>query len=71
MRVLDQFKANLARWRDAFKQTRTFERPTQALVALLASQGRNTLTHAITFKGTEQSQTPTRLCAGRPPSKGA
>lgn len=53
MSVLRQFKANLDRWRGAFKQTRTFQRVTRALVAQLASHGRNTLTNAITFKGTE------------------
>jgi hypothetical protein len=55
MQILEQFKANLERWRGAFKQGRTFGRVTRALVALLASHGRSTLTNAITFKGTEQA----------------
>ncbi|HNX95940.1 MAG TPA: transposase [Holophaga sp.] len=55
MKILEQFKANLERWRGAFKQDRTFGRVTRALVALLASHGRSTLTNAITFKGTEQA----------------
>ncbi|MBS1767713.1 MAG: transposase [Acidobacteria bacterium] len=54
MNLFDRFNANLALWRGAFKQARTFERVTRTLTALLASHGRSTLTNAITFQGREQ-----------------
>lgn len=54
MNFLDSFKSNLNLWIPAFKQTRTFERVTRTLMALLASHGRSTLTNAITFQGREQ-----------------
>lgn len=54
MFFLDRFKANLALWRPAFKQSRTFERVSRTLLALLASHGRSTVTNAITFQGREQ-----------------
>lgn len=53
MDVFSRFSANLAQWRGAFKQARTFERVSRTLVALLASHGRSTLTNAITFQGRE------------------
>lgn len=54
VKFLDSFKSNLNLWLPAFKQTRTFERVTRTLMALLASHGRSTLTNAITFQGREQ-----------------
>lgn len=51
---LHQFRDNLHLWSSAFKQSRTFDRVSRTLIALLASHGRSTLTNAITFQGREQ-----------------
>ena len=54
MNLIECFKSNLNLWIPAFKQTKTFDRVTRTLIALLASHGRSTVTNAITFQGREQ-----------------
>ncbi len=52
---MDHFRGLLTSWEPAFKQFRTFERVVNAVVGLLACQGRGTLTNSIMYRGREQA----------------
>ena len=54
--IWGHFNGLLSRWTGAFRQFRTWERATQALVGLVACPGRSTLTNSILFRGKGQKE---------------